>query len=498
MKTFRTLWTALFLSCVGVSAAMAEGEPAALRLPKIFSDHMVLQRGMPIPVYGWAGPGDTVRVTLGKQSASAVVADDGRWIVRLPKRRAGGPYELIVTDGTLTKSYQDVVVGEVWLCSGQSNMTLPLSETQDGDKEAAAASNPSIRFFHLNYDLDHLANQPKDDFDGEGYGWECCSPGRAGAMSAVAYYLGKALQRELDVPIGLIHSSWGGVAIAAFTPREGIVADPDLAELLKDWDRQWADYRATGDEAKNPNRHENFNNAIQQPAGLYNGAIAPFVPYGLRGVAWYQGETDAGNPAPYCERLTRMIHLWRQAWGLREMPFLIVQLPNFGEPTEGPAESGWAQVRDAQRQAAEATGSEFIVTIDVGEADNIHPMNKEVVGERVARAALARVYGRRGVCYSGPVVKSVRCKKDTLVVKFRHARGGLCTSDGGRVNGFVIADSTGQFRKAEARIDGRRVVVSSPDIGEPARVRYAWADNPVCNLCNKAQLPAGPFQAEAR
>jgi sialate O-acetylesterase len=498
MKINPTLGIILCGLWLGGSAAGAEVEGKLLRLPKIFSDHMVLQREMPIPVYGWAAPGRTIRVTLAGETASAVANDKGRWMVRLPKRQDGGPYELTVSDGETTKTFRDMMVGEVWLCSGQSNMTVPLHETKDGDKEAATAQNPQIRFFHLGYNMSHIANRSKDDFDGEGYGWVPCSPDMAAGMSALAYYFGKTLQRELGVAVGLIHSSWGGVGIAAFMPREGIVADSGWADSLKQWDQQWADYHATKDPAKNPNRQENFNAAINQPAGLYNGSIAPFVPFGLRGVLWYQGEADAGNARPYTERLTRMIRLWRKAWGLEQMQFLIVQLPGFGTATEGPAESGWAEVREAQQQAAKATNSGLIVTIDVGEAENIHPQNKKTVGDRLARTALAKIFGRRDVTYGGPTFQSARRKGNALVVTFDHAKGGLHTSDNGPVRGLVVADSTGPFQKADARIEGETVVVSSPKVSRPVRVRYAWADNPVCNLCNKERLPAEPFQADVK
>lgn len=497
--THRTIWVLLFLSCIGISAAAAEDNAASLRLPKIFSDHAVLQRDMPIPVYGWASPGAKVQVTLAKDTVSATTNDKGRWIARLPARPAGGPYTLVVSDGKATITYKDVMVGEVWICSGQSNMTLPLNETQNGKDVAAAADNKNFRYFTIGYNMGHIANQPLDDLQGDKgctYGWEPVAPNMAGAMSAVAFYFGEALQKELNIPVGMIHSSWGGVGIAAYTPREGCAADPQFAGELKQWDKDWAEFHATNDPAKNPNRQENFNSAINQPAGLYNGGIAPVCPYSLRGAVWYQGETDAGNPAPYCTRLTRMINLWRKAWGNKDMPFLIVQLPGFYAPTEGPADGGWAQVREAQKQAAKATKSHLVVIIDSGDAENIHPTNKQVVGDRLCKTALAKIYGRDNVAYSGPVFETVRRSGKALIVHFKYADGGLCTSDGGPVKGFVVAGVDGVYHKASAKIEGRRVVVSSPEVPLPTHVRYAWADNPVCNLCNKEKLPAGPFQAE--
>jgi sialate O-acetylesterase len=293
----------------------------------------------------------------------------------------------------------------------------------------------------------------------------------------------------------MIHASWGGVGIASYMPRKGCAADPQFGEALKQWDKDWADFRASNDPAKNPNRHDNFNNAIQQPAGLYNGSVAPIQPYGLRGVVWYQGETDAGNPAPYAKRLIRMIRLWRKAWDNKDMPFLIVQLPGFYAPTEGPADGGWAQAREAQKLAAKATNSQLVVTIDLGDAENIHPLNKKDVGKRLALSAAANVYGCQNVAFSGPVFQSARRKGTSVVVTFTRAKG-LCTSDGGPAKGFVVAGADGVYQKADARIEGNRVIVASPKVRQPVKIRYAWADNPVCNLSNKAKLPAQPFQAE--
>ncbi|MBN1554144.1 MAG: hypothetical protein JXA11_05330 [Phycisphaerae bacterium] len=495
--THPLLW---FLLCVSVFRVDAWADSPTLRLPKIFSDHMVLQREGAIPVYGWASPGAEVRVTLAGKTSTAKTNDKGRWMAHLPKQSAGGPYELTITDGKETITYKDVMVGEVWLCSGQSNMTLPLFETDKGKEVAAASKNENLRYFTIGYNMGHIANQPLDDLQGDKgytYSWECVTPKMAGGMSAVAYYFGEALQKELNIPVGMIHASWGGVGIQAYTPREGCAADPPFAEAMKDWDRQWAEFRETNDPEKDPNRHANFNAAIQQPAGLYNGSIAPVAPYGLRGFAWYQGEADAGNAAPYTERLTRMIRLWRKAWGWKETPFLIVQLPGFGTPNEGTDDDGWAQVREAQKQAAKATHSHLVVIIDSGEAENIHPMNKKVVGDRLAKTALAKVYGRKKIRYSSPVFQSVRRKGSDLVVTFKNTYGGLRTSDGGPLKGFVLSGADGAYHKASAKIEGHnRVVVSSPDVPQPVRVRYAWAKNPVCNLCNKENLPAGPFQAE--
>lgn len=466
---------------------------AAVRLPKIFSDDMVLQRDMKLPVWGWAAPGEKVVVTLAGQSAETVAGKDGKWRVDLKPLAAGGPFKMTVT-GENTVVFNNVLVGEVWFCSGQSNMTVTLKESLNAEKEIAHADYPRIRFFHLSYNLAHRQNRPKSDFDGEGYRWVTCTPKTAEVFSAVGYYFGRDLHKELNVPIGLIQSSWGATAIQTWCPREVLKADPRTRAFVDQWDKTWDDYR-TGKTQADPNQGD-FVWASNQAAGLYNGTVAPIIPYAIKGVIWYQGESNTPEAVFYRKLFPAMIRGWREAWGEGNFPFLFVQLAAYGPPAAAPCESDWAELREAQSMALKVPNTAMAVAIDVGDAANIHPPNKAAVGHRLALAAQAVAYGKK-IVYSGPIYESMKKEGNKIRLRFRFAEDGLVTKDPAPVKGFAVAGKDRKFVWADARIEGSGVVVWSDKVAAPVAVRYGWAQNSECNLYNKAGLPASPFRTDS-
>lgn len=456
--------------------AAAAPASAAVELASVFGDGMVLQRDRPIAVWGRAEPGEKVTVTLAGRSATArAAAADGRWRVELPAVAAGGPHELVV-EGKDRVAVKDVLVGDVWLCSGQSNMEFAARAAASWAEAAKEADLPRLRLFH---GTRAVAAEPADDVKGT---WTASTAASAAGFSAVGWFFGRELLRELDVPIGLIEVAWGGTPAEAWTPREALARVPRLRPLL---DR--------GKPGAAPSPH--------QASTLWNGMVAPLVPLAVRGVIWYQGESNAGRAAEYRVLFPTMIKAWRDAFGREDLPFAFVQLANFGgrggptQPSGGP--SPWAELREAQLLTLRAlphTG--MAVTIDIGDAGDIHPKNKRDVGGRLARWALATVYGR-DLEWSGPLfAKMQRAGKDAKLT-FDHAAG-LTTTDGKPPAGFAVAGEDGNFFPGVARIEDGAVIVSHPDGRTVRAVRYAWANAPAerLNLVNGAGLPASPFRTD--
>ena len=499
-----------FLALLGGTVAVAD-----VKLPAIFSDFMVLQRNQENPVWGQAAPGDQVTVTVADQHFHAQAAKDGRWRVMLKPLTAGGPHVLTV-QGKNTIRLKDILVGEVWLCSGQSNMAMSVSRSLNPETEAKAATYPNIRMFSAGR---KAMEKQADNVQGS---WVVCSPKTVGAFSATAYFFGRKLHQELDVPVGLINSSWGGTPIEAWTSRPQQEPTTQIAPLLAYWQSQLADYDAektkanyeksmarwqvaakkARDEGNKPPRRPRApvdpKTSQHRPANLYNGMIAPLATYGIRGAIWYQGEHNASRSFSdlYGVQLPLMIRDWRTAWGQGEFPFLFVQLPNFQKPQTQPVEqNGWIAVREGMLKSLNTANTGMAVTVDVGEANDIHPKNKQAVGSRLALWALGTTY-RKTIIYSGPLFQSARLDGDRIVVSFEHDSG-LAASDGSSVRGFVIAGKDQKFVFAEATIVGDEVVVTSPKVKNPVAVRYAWASNPDCNLVNKSGLPASPFRTDA-
>ena len=490
---------------------------AAVRLPAVIGDNMVLQRGQPVPIWGWAEKGEEVTVRIAGQTLSIKAGDNGRWRVVLDELELGQPLEMTVqgsTGGAIT--LKNILVGDVWLCSGQSNMEWRVSGSNNATEEIAASDHPQIRLLSV---PPKGTQEPQQDFKSQ---WVQCNPKTVGSFSAVAYFFGRKLRQNLNVPIGLIHCSWGASSCEAWIKRPVLEADPRYKPMLRSWDermrnsdpreaekaeQQYAAWQKRIDTAKAagktaPKRPDNFGNMIKlmfdvrrRPANCYNGMLLPLVPYAIRGVIWYQGETNAGRAYQYRQLFPLMIRQWRDDWCQGDFPFYFVQLSNFMAVKGQPSDSAWAELREAQAMTLRVPNTGMAVTIDIGAAKDIHPKNKQDVGGRLARWALAKTYGK-DIVYSGPLYKSMEKKGGRIVIHFDHPGTGLVAKDGGQLKGFAIAGADQKFVWAEARIVGDTVVVSNPDVPDPVAVRYAWADNPVCNLYNREGLPASPFRTD--
>jgi sialate O-acetylesterase len=508
-----SLVSAILLCGIGGASARAE-----VRLPRVFGSHMVLQRDMPVVVWGWAQPGETVTVTLASATGTAQANAQGEWRAVLPAMQAGGPFTLKVS-GSSSVAFDDVMVGEVWLCSGQSNMELGIGGARDGDKEIAAADYPGIRLMLVTRKWDPL---PQTNIDGE---WKVCSPktvaqGGWYGFSAAAYYFGRELHQKLGVSIGLIDASWGGTRIESWTPPQGYAATPALAkeyELVQladpttpqhqqrleqalDETEKWvaSARQAMADRALVPPMpgypaellapHD-----VQNPTALYNGMIHPLCPYALRGAIWYQGESNLGEGMHYTDRMKALIGGWRDLWREGDFPFYFVQIApyNYGGNRETEAEFWEAQ---AAAQSIPNTG--MAVINDIGNLKDIHPKDKQDVGHRLALLALARTYGYKDLLSSGPTFRSLEIEGDKLRVDFDNVGGGMASRDGKPLDWFEIIDADeGGFVKADAQIDGSSVLLSAPDVKHPVAIRYAWSMLAEPNLMNRDGLPAGAFRA---
>jgi len=637
----------------------ASGE---VRVPALIGDNMVLQQGNKARIWGWATPKERVTVEIAGTKTVAVTDDSGRWQTMIGPLKAGGPFTLNITASNAL-SFKNVLVGEVWVCSGQSNMEWPLINTNNGADTVAQANFPEIRLFTVQKST---SSSPLDDVKGH---WVVTTPDQAGQFSAVGYFFGRELHQKLKVPVGLIHTSWGGTPAEAWTSHDALASLPDLKPILDryedglkalpqrqeefrrrlaDWTQKnlytdegnkgealgyadprtntsdWASMNlpqfvetaglkmdgaiwfrkeidlptswagkalelnlaAIDDEdvtyfngtrvgsinSETPNSYMvqrrytvpgelvkagrnviavrvfdsageggfgpgkmsigpvagNNGDSISlagpwsykvelqlppkspdwgsrpeapgptnqnSPSVLYNAMLAPLVPMTIRGAIWYQGESNAGRAYQYRTLFPLMIRNWRSSWNEGTFPFYFVQLANWQAVKPDPGESEWAELREAQTMTLREPQTGMAVIIDIGDAKDIHPRNKADVGHRLALWALANTYNQK-VEYSGPLFSSFKIEGDKIRVKFTHTAGGLKTADGGPVKGFAIAGEEHKFVWAEARIEGDEIVVSSSSITKPMAVRYAWADNPVCNLYNKLDLPASPFRTD--
>ncbi|TWU00997.1 sialate O-acetylesterase [Stieleria varia] len=631
------------VACVFCSTASAQSLPL---VHPLFTDHMVLQRDIETPVWGWTTPGEKISVECAGHSANATADADGRWMAKLAALPAGGPHELTVT-GPSSITISDVLVGDVWICSGQSNMEWSVQISNNAAAEIAAADHPKLRLFTV---PKRVSTEPQQTVNAQ---WQLCTPQTVPQFSAVGYYFGRDLQRELNVPIGLIHTSWGGTIAEAWTSAESLNTMEDFrpavsafqqmaeaqkngtnsldAAMAKWWNdndpgskQSWSRPDAATDAWKEmtvPGNWEDrglgqFDGIVwfqkefelseaaaakdavlhlgpiddrdttwvngkqvgsmnewlpsrdyKLPAGtlkagrnviairvldtggggglhgqpdqlrveipggesvalagqwkysvstplektspvpqqlnsnpnvvtvLYNGMLAPLVPYAIKGAIWYQGESNAGRARQYRTLLPTMIHDWRQQFGVGDFPFLVVQLANFMKVQEQPVEGGWADLREAQSLTArndENVG--LALAIDIGEANDIHPRNKQEVGRRLALSALGIAYDKE-VVYSGPEYASADFRDGKAIVKFNHVGGGL-KAKGDKLIGFAIAGEDKKFVWGDAVVQGDTVVVSSPAVPQPTAVRYGWANNPTCNLYNAADLPASPFRTD--
>ncbi|NOR75417.1 MAG: 9-O-acetylesterase [Draconibacterium sp.] len=663
MNLKRTINPILLISLLYLFTILAcqNSSPPAqnISLTPLFTNNMVLQQKQDIPIWGKADAGGEVTISLNNQQKKVIVDDDGNWNVSLSPISAGGPYKLLIS-GEETDTIDNVMVGEVWICSGQSNMEMAVEaewgKIDNSKEEVANANYPNIRLFMVDK---VMSNEPLTDFTSNG--WKECSPETISEFSAVAYLFGRKLHNDLNVPVGLIETAWGGTVVEAWTsanslkninefvdeidalkiplhekeesvisynkpqkawidevneklndagifahefnkygydskewktldvPKtwenqdimfDGVMWVKKNITIPKDWqgkdltlnlgpindfDITWFNGKRVGSmpsvgmfrtynipkellkEGRNEitvlildignsggiygepetitlgyseevtisligkwkYKTENFDPSIlslppnwpgvaqqNRPTVLYNGMIKPLLPYGIRGAIWYQGESNAGRAVQYRKLFKTLINDWREVWGQGDFPFLFVQLANFMPAQSEPSNETWPNLREAQTMALELPNTGMAVTIDIGDARDIHPTNKQDVGKRLALSALAKVYGQ-DIPYSGPMYKAMKIEGNKVRIKFTHTNNGLKTKGSNQLKGFAIAGADKKFVWAEAKIEGDEVVVWSTKVKNPVALRYAWANNPICNLYNGADLPASPFRTDS-
>jgi sialate O-acetylesterase len=452
---------------ISVACALISSVRAEVKLNALFSDNAVLQQNTKIPVWGTARDGEKVTVTFDGDTGTAF-AKEGKWMVRLKPHKAGGPFIMTIA-GENTITVNNVLVGEVWVCSGQSNMAFSFIKADNANAERPSANYPKLRMFKV-----ELVNavSPETDVVGK---WVECSPETVKDFSAVGYFFGRDLHKATGLPVGMIQSSVGGTPAENWTSLSGLKKVPALHGYLDML-------------AKKPPQLAKSNNPFNKfPTCYFNGMVAPLIPYAIKGTVWYQGESNGGKPLEYRTLFPLMIADWREKWGQGDFPFLFVQIAPFnGNPPE---------LREAQFLTWKKTpNTAMVVTTDVGEANNIHPRKKEPVGARLALAARALVYGEK-IEYSGPEYDSMKINQNKAVLSFRHVGSGMVAKDG-PLKGFTIAGADKNFVDAKAEIQGDTVVVSSDQVTSPVAVRYGFSAIPEGNLWNKEGLPASPFQTD--
>ncbi len=441
-------------------------------LPAVIGDSMVLQQNTVAPIWGNAPAGSTVSVKTSwdQVEIKTMVTPEGSWRVNLNTPAAGGPYTISINERTL----KGVMTGEVWFCSGQSNMQWSVGQADNAVEEIASAQYPDIRFFYV---ARETAAEPKKNCTGR---WESCYPGSAETFSAVAYFFGRELYKELGIPIGLIHSSWGGTPAEAWTRKEILESDPELSVYLE------------GYTAKVNNAAPGISPIDNQsPSALYNAMLAPLIPFAIKGAIWYQGEANRNEAALYEKLFPAMIGNWRQDWGRGDFPLYYVQIAPFDydEPMTG------ALLRDAQRKTLSVPNTGMVVTLDIGNTDDIHPTNKQDVGKRLALWALAKDYGKNPAVYSGPVYRSVNTEGNHVRIDFDHTGSGLVLSKNFS-SAFEIAGNNQVFKPAECKVDGNSLLVSAHGVIDPVAVRYAFHNTSEASVFNKEGLPASYFRTD--
>ncbi len=502
----------LLLRLIALGLAAATSALADITFAPLFRDGAVLQRDQPLVVWGEAAAGEKVEITFRSQDATVITRADGRWQATLKAEPASPVPSELTASGANTVTVRNVLVGDVWLCSGQSNMVFLVRNAANAESEMAAARFPLIRQFKV---PNVVAEKPAAEVGGS---WVACTPETVGAFSAVAYYFARELHQKSGVPIGLVTSAWGGTQIEGWMSDATLRADPAWPEIKARWEQTLAGYPAAmaaheqalakwqagaaaakgagKSSARSKPRAPEGPGSRWMPAGIYHAMIAPLVPYALRGVIWYQGETNAPRHTEYASLFTGMIQQWRSDFG-QPLPFYFVQLANF-ENREGNEGDGWAYLREAQARALKLPATGMAVTIDVGDPKNIHPTNKQEVGRRLALHARKQLYGEK-IETDGPVFTGAKREGTALRVTFSHASGLKLepAKDDGRVS-FEIAGADKKFVPAEARVDGNAVIVSAAAVPEPVAVRYAWRNSPDARLYNRAGLPAAPFRSDKR
>lgn len=505
------------LPSVALLLLVSASASADVKLPAIFGSNMVLQRDKPIAIWGWADKGEEVTVTLGDANTAKTAADaDGKWMVKLAAAKASPVTEgsglMLTVKGKNTITLTNVLIGEVWICSGQSNMQWTVRQTKDADKAIAASNLPAIRLITVPR---VPVAKPQSDFNGK---WEVCSPDTVPQFSAVGFFFGRDLLQHLNVPIGLINTSYGGTPVEAWTSRTSLESVPSIKPLLEDWDKRVNEQTADKVAKQNQDALKKWQDAAakakaenkaapakprpiveaarsqNRPANLYNGMIAPLVPLSVRGAIWYQGESNVPRAHQYQTLFPLMIQNWRADFGA-DMPFGFVQLAPFRYTRNDPA---WgAELWEAQLLTLKKVPNTGMAIItDVGDVKDIHPTNKEVPGKRLALWARSQVYGEKDVVYSGPIYKSHKVVDDYIEIFFDHIGGGLVSRDGKHLSHFEIAGEDKVFVPAEVKIGSKSLIISSKGMDKPVAVRFAWRDDAEPNLMNKEGIPASPFRTD--
>jgi sialate O-acetylesterase len=507
-----------------ISLALSLTACARLHLPAVFSDNMILQRDRADPVWGWDAPGAHVSVSIAGQTKTATADANGKWIVQLDPMPATATPLTMTVKGSDTIEIKNILVGEVWMCSGQSNMLFKITDAWNAEVETAAMRHPDIRLITV----PNIGSQaPLDDFKGA---WTPCTPESAKEFSAVGLFYGRYLHQALGVPVGLINNSWGGASIQSWMKREDIDGDPELEEIsgtagksewkatagrsLKKYEEDLVEYHAElaawheelqknpDADLKRPHRPPDpreFMSGQQRPGNIFNGVLHPTLGYGMKGVLWYQGEANTRNAWLYRKLFPKLITGWRTAWNDDTLRFYWVQLPNYGERKDEPeTDAAWAELRESQTKTLALPRTGQCVTIDIGEGNDLHPKNKLDIAARLARWALANDYGF-SMPYRSPEFKAMSIAGNKASITFSFPGSGLCTERSDDVRGFTICGADKAWKNAKARIidDSAGVVeVSNDAIQQPVAVRYAWADNPDCNLYTKDGLPVTPFRTD--
>jgi sialate O-acetylesterase len=482
------------LCLVFISLFAAETSHADVTMPNIFSSNMVLQREKEVPVWGWASPGEKVSVRFMEQNLKATADASGKWQAKFAPMSAGGPYKMEVSGNSNTLVFDNVLVGEVWLCSGQSNMQWPVKKALNPEREMADAKHPEIRLFSVPR---LMSNLPQTNVNAK---WQVCSPQTIGEFSATAYFFGREISKNLNVPVGLINASWNSTRICPWTPTAGYQTVPSLRKIAKIVNDKIAKYQkilsgapgSTNDKSTKPERISEilpFDNN-ESPTVLYNAMIHPLVPLALRGTIWYQGEANRGEGMLYFNRMQALINGWRGVFKNDEMPFYFVQLaPNY----YGNNSEALAEIWEAQTAALSIPNTGMAVTMDIGDVKDIHPRNKQEVGRRLALQALNKTYGQKNIICDSPLFGSLKLDGSKAVVTFENAIE-LKTSNGKTPDWFEICGEDMAYKKANAVIEKNRVILSAEGIEKICSVRFAWHQLAEPNLVNEAGLPASPFR----
>jgi len=509
-KHFRS-FAAVFICSLGVSSIVQ----AELKLPAIINDHMVLQQKQPNPIWGWDDPGTDVTVTLGDQVHNAKADADGKWTIKLDAMGASAKPATMVIEGTSRREITDILVGEVWMCSGQSNMGMALQGDWKYEVESLSSDHPNLRLITV----PRVGTQElQSDFKGQ---WEAANSTNCRSFTAVGFFFGRYLHEILDVPVGLINNAWGGSAAEAWVRRDSLENDPRFQALMERWKQQEAELQSDAAQEKfaaataewkakaaaakaagqrvprAPRSPQATLTGNQRPGNIFAGVVHPTLGYGMKGVIWYQGESNAGRAWEYAELFPFMIEQWRAEWKQGDFPFYWVQLADYLPEADQPGESSWAELRESQTKTMSLPNTGEAVIIDLGEANDIHPKNKYDVAARLVRWALAKDYGFKQIEPQSPTYRDIQIAGGKATLTFDHVGGGLRTVDVDDVRGFAICGEDREWVWAQAKISGVDTIeVWNDDVSDPVAVRYAWANNPVCNVYSKIGLPLTPFRTD--